>query len=484
MNDKKNKLKLKIIKLILILLLTKCGHSFSNPVVNNIFDFRSRNTLQVKIGNSFYELNKSCEKKETIDNLTPAIASVYAICNSPKIKSAIENFNILMARYGQTVALTLPNLSISSINNKRTTSSFFVNGRPELEVTGDSERLHKKSLNLSWTFFSSGAQQASIDSADLNTQAAAFELQEQLDNVLIDFLIAYYEYFYTLELESAYQKNFILSTKSYGIALRRFNGGMISKSEVLIPELSMTRAKVDLLRIEEQKKLKAISLAFLMTVDATEIMKLKIENFSIGINEVPLTDELDINQMIDYRPGYKAIELRLEAAKKRTEQIKREGLVSASLTAALANQDLKNRGFVVQKGTEKALGITLSIPIFEGFGRMYKVQESVSNSENIYYDLINTKNKIHAEILQNKLTLANEIIAMEVIKKYKIIANDSQMAAIQRYEKGLTDSNEIITAQREFVNSMNEYYSAMAKISTLRIKLNRDLQKLNLELAL
>jgi outer membrane protein len=361
------------------------------------------------IGQSNYKVVDSCDKPSSWPRLTLSELAFYGLCTNPRVKAAEANLNIFLALQGQAVAFNLPTLSFTTLNSKRTTSSFLVNQRPELQVTAGSELQNKKGLNFTWSVFTSGAHKTGVEYADLNTRASVYDLQDQIESTLVDILIAYYDYYYAQALSDSYRHSFTLASQSVEVARQRFAKGLISKSEVLQAESMLARSEIDMQRNEEQSKIKLLSLSVLLSVNASEITGLNVTGHPIQDVIHPIRMDSDIDAILELRPSYKAYILRYEAVQLRIKQVKLEGLPRVDITGSLANLSTSDREIQTQKGLEKTLAINMTIPIFEGFGRIYKIQEALANSDNYYHEMSSAKSKIKEEVIQNQFSFNQEL---------------------------------------------------------------------------
>lgn len=58
-----------------------------------------------------------------------------------------------------------------------------------------------------------------------------------------------------------------------------------------------------------------------------------------------------------------------------------EGLPTADLTAHISENGFPNQGLSTINQTSRDIGITVSIPLFEGFSRTYKIMEARAQAE-------------------------------------------------------------------------------------------------------
>jgi len=436
-------------------------------------------TLQVALDSriGLEEWEKGCELRPRAETLSRREAAQMALCRNPQLQGSIQAMKVQAARYGQTIAVNFPSLSLQSSHNTRNTADV------SSAVPGHAERIRKTGLYVSMPVFSSGASLSATDSAARTLRAAAMDVQEQVDNVLVNTLLAYYDVYLAQELIVVYENGRSIAQKSVEISTKRATGGIGSYSEVLQAEALLARAEIDLRRAREDLIAKRVALAALMSVPPAELSGGYISKKEIAFSgvSVPPGSEIDAADLINARPVYAAAQFRHEASTFRVEQTKREGLPSVALTAGVANQRAINRGVLMEDGPEKTLGVTLTIPIFDGFGRTYKVRESSAAKEVARQDMLAVKDRVAGEIVQNQLSYRQESDLAQYADAYLKASRASHEASLQRYRKGLAEIIEVLNAQRELTNADAEHLRSSIRLIEARVKVNRDHGRLTAE---
>ncbi len=475
---------LKLSKLLLVLSVISC-----QAQAVTLFNFdpglvRAKN-IHLKVGMNSYNMLNVCNDSNQLTGLSAKDVAFHGLCNSIPIRAYAAKLNSSISRHGQAKAMLLPNLGLSATQSLRKTSSFIPDiNRPELGVTGDYENQRKDTISFAFPVYTFGATLAAIGSADSHVEAAVYELQEQMESSLVEILVAYYDCYYAFKLYDSFKLGISLAKQSLEITERRYIKGLISKSDVLLAQASVAKYELDMQRMEQQKNSKLNVLSSLLMIESSKLTGMNFSAYEIPEVKISTPIGKDLDEMSALRPLYKAYMMKYKASQLQVEQTKREGFGSINLTSNLSNQNITNKSFQTQKGLEAYIGINMTVPVFEGFGRTYKIKESINNSEVSFQEFENAKKKIKEEIVQNILSLNQELKIQNVVSSYQMIASQSGDAALQKYLKGLSELNDVINAQREYVNSMTEYYSAAFRLAESRIKYNRDGGFLNLELGL
>lgn len=397
------------------------------------------------------------------------------ICNNLKLKNSIETIKIQAAKHGQAIAMRMPALNLNSSYNARNTASFNIDNRPELEVTGDSEKQRKTGLYMSLPLFSSGATIAAVKSASAAVRAAVFDAQELFETLLSDTLNAYYEYYRAQGLVTVYEHARSFASQNAEISRQREIGGVASRSEVLQAEAVLAKSEIDLRRAREDIQAKRIELAGFLSISPHLLTTAQIKQDQV-VSTKPFNPDFkdDLLSVIEARTSYASALARFDAANHKVNQMNREGLPSISLTAGVADQNLKNKQVISQQGIEKTVGVVLTVPLFEGFSRNYKMQEVYAQREISRHEVQDIRLRLESEMTQNKTTFLQERELQQFAQRYLQVSDASYKAALQRYRMGLTEIIEVLNAQRELTNAESEYLNSTVRFSMAKLKVNRD----------
>ncbi|PUE49514.1 hypothetical protein B9Z45_15695 [Limnohabitans sp. 2KL-17] len=398
-----------------------------------------------------------------------------ALCRNNRLKITLASLQAQVARHGQSISAGLPTASLTSSRSGRNTEAFRIDNRPELLVRGDQERLRKTALSVSVPIPLSGAVAAGIQSAHELVRAASWEVQEQVDTLLAETLKASFELYLAQAMIDVYQSGQELAQESAKIARGREAGGTASLSEVLQAEAASAKSKIDQLRARESLQLKQAALASLLALAPEQVSSWQIDAADIGLRVRPNLDEAPaVDYLAQRRPAMEAVLAKLRAADHRSSQVRREGWFTASVTAGLAQQNQSNRGLITQSGLEKSVGLAVTVPIFEGFARHYKVDEAGAQLEGLRQESEELRLRLESEVGQNRALLIQEVALKTHAELYLSLSQASHQAAQQRYRKGLAEVSEVINAQRELINARSEHLQSSVRLAIAQLRVNRD----------
>jgi outer membrane protein TolC len=119
------------------------------------------------------------------------------------------------------------------------------------------------------------------------------------------------------------------------------------------------------------------------------------------------------------------------------------------------------------------VGLNISVPIFDGNNKKYKISQARLNLEKVENTLDLTKKGIDLERTVAKNTLNNALLALDAQEKNMQLAERVFNTVKKKYEQGVGSSFESLQADTELQQSQSNYFRALydaviAKISYLK----------------
>lgn len=119
------------------------------------------------------------------------------------------------------------------------------------------------------------------------------------------------------------------------------------------------------------------------------------------------------------------------------------------------------------------IGLSVNIPIFDGFQKKYKIQQSRLTLEKVENTLDQAKKGIDLEKTVAKNTLVNAVLTMDVQEDNMKLAQKVYDAEKKKYEAGLGSSFSILRSDTDLQQAQSNYFKALydaivAKVSYLK----------------
>jgi len=124
------------------------------------------------------------------------------------------------------------------------------------------------------------------------------------------------------------------------------------------------------------------------------------------------------------------------------------------------------------------VGVNINVPIYSGFQRKYKVQESQLNLEKVNNNLENVKQAIDLEQVVTKESLKNALFNLDIQERNVALAEKVYNATKTKFEQGVGSSFEVLQADTDYQTAQSNYFNALYNATVARISYLYSLGKL------
>lgn len=123
------------------------------------------------------------------------------------------------------------------------------------------------------------------------------------------------------------------------------------------------------------------------------------------------------------------------------------------------------------KYNASAIGLTLNIPIFDGFARRSRVKQADIQIQQIQQDLKNTKNSLSMAYNNASLELRNNISTINAQQENVKLAAEIYASTQNNYNNGLAPLTDLLNAETSMVEAQNSYNKALLNYKLAEIQL-------------
>jgi outer membrane protein len=123
------------------------------------------------------------------------------------------------------------------------------------------------------------------------------------------------------------------------------------------------------------------------------------------------------------------------------------------------------------KYNASAIGLTLNIPIFDGFARRSRVKQADIQIQQIQQDLKNTKNSLSLAYNNANLELRNNISTINAQQENVKLATEIYASTQNNYNNGLAPLTDLLNAETSMVDAQNSYNKALLNYKLAEIQL-------------
>lgn len=326
------------------------------------------------------------------------------------------------------------------------------------------------SFSASQLLFSGGRAVNTINSAHNGLKAIEIGKKELENKIIYNTKQAFYNIILANEFVKIRRETLELSEENLSITKERYNKGEASHYDLLRSDVEVANIKPQLIKAENFLKVSCNFLKVLLGSDPAKEIKVKGE-FNYAPEEVDLNKE--VNAALERRPVLKEIVLQEKAAKAQT----RVALAGYLPQVNLNFTDYANQKESFSVGREKyddywIAGITVSMPLFDGFLTHSKVKEANAKERKVRILKDKLIDNVKIEVENTVLDLKAAKSTVESQEENVTRAKEAYQIIRQRYSLGQASQLDLLdaqvassTAQVNYAQSLYDFIAARAKLS-------------------
>jgi outer membrane protein len=396
--------------------------------------------------------------------LSLAQAMQTALCLNPQARAAGAAIRVQASAVGEARAAYFPKLNIG-VNRLFSRTAYTDSDLPDDDRVGTN-----RSVNLTWRLYDFGARGASLDVAHQLLRAATASRDATLQKLLAAVVETYFDAVTTQATHGARVEAVRLARSTLAATERREALGAAAGSDVLQARAALARAQLAAQRARGEQVKAASVLAYVMGLPGT--VPLALPN-GLDVPDAPAVEDLAhwLAEAQAGHPGIRAAQAQREAAVAKVSATRAEGWPSLEFSRADQVNGLPSQGFGATRSRVTTYGLALSIPLFEGFARVYKVSGAQAQAEQSDASLQNTVLQVSMEVVKAH---ADATAALDNLQASATLVEAAQAAvgsATRRYDKGVSDILELLTSQNALADAQQERIRCLAEWHAARLKL-------------
>lgn len=373
--------------------------------------------------------------------------------NDPAWKASEYAYQSSKQAKGIGRAYMLPNLTVNGEHQQVTDKPDCASGDPlcaerEYESTSYQAQLTQPLFNMeSWRNYQAGRA---------NFTLAEIEYQNAYQNNLYDTAVLYFDVLRAQEtyLLALAEQN-ALATQLKEITAKA-EAGVSDQTEVI-----ETQASADLATVNHITELGYLKVAFEKLVTHTGIEKPTVMSLSADYpiqHLVPFDEQLWLNKAKASSNNLKAMQQSIEIAEQNYKRNTSAIYPKIDLFATVSDRD--SEAAFVQSGSNEAIGIRATVPLFVGLGDFYTAKEQkmkfLQTSEEI-----EAQKREFLQIVKNRFrSIYTDVLTVEARKKSLHSSERALKAVKAQYELGSRDMIDVLNAQKQMFASQREYANA------------------------
>lgn len=255
-----------------------------------------------------------------------------------------------------------------------------------------------------------------------------------------------------------------------------YNAGFAEKVEVDRIRVNYNNLKVEMSKSRQLKDISRKLLKFQMGMDLNQPIELtqNLEEVEISTPVIP-SETFDYNQRIEFSQLQTNRSLAyLDMKNNRVQYLpKIYARFGYGWNTAASNS---NKLFQSDRWLDNGvLGVTASIPIFDGFLKSNKIQQNKLQVKQIENQMSYVKKNIDLEIEQSQISLNSQIEMLDVQKQNMELAQEVYDISKIKYQEGVGSNLEVINADASLKEAQTNYLNALYQAITSQIELKKAL---------
>ncbi len=425
-----------------------------------------------------------------VKSLTARQAVEYAMQNNPTIKNAVIETEISKAKVMETTAAGLPQISGSAtllhypevqrfVLENSPGTPFYTNQLPADAPIAFGLQLANSvsgTVNATQLIFN-GSYLVGLQASKTYQQLSAKQLKQAKITLAEQVMKTYYAVVVMKEKSQLLDLNLSRLDSTFRETQALYKNGFVEK-------VDLDRIEVALINLVSEKR--KTNRSIIVATDGLKMQMGMPVNDSIQLSETlnminpdsifPANTVFDYNKRIEYSTlqttkALAALSLRNIQAGYLPSLV---GLATLGVNSAasrfgnLSNFSEKNRyapyGFI---------GLSLNVPIFDGFQKRFQSQQARLNIKKLDNGFKELENAIDFELKQANINLANAQTSLDIQKRNLKLAEEVVRVSKVKYRQGVGSNLEVTNAESSFKEAQTNYFSALYDFIVTKIDLDR-----------
>ncbi|MGG1945548.1 TolC family protein [Trinickia sp. NRRL B-1857] len=400
-----------------------------------------------------------------------------ALCGNPKTREAWASIKVQAAEVGVKRAAYLPTMT-GSWQGVRDDSVTDVTGHPTLS-SSQRATIRTESVSLNWVLFDFGARGAALDNAKALLEAATASHEAALQEVFAQVSKDYYAAQAAQGNVTAAREIERTADDTVTASTARVDKGVAPISDELQARTSLAQAVYNRAKAEGELQAALGTLAADMDMRPDTPMALPAVDRGVAADA---QFKESIAELIDEarrtHPSVRAAQAQLDAATAKERESLAEGLPSLSLVAKYTrNNQPASLGLGVPQypatGHDWYVGVQLTIPFFEGFGRVYTVREARAQVDLERYRVDEAQLQAgldvwtaYQAVQTATANVANSATLLDLAQRAYVAAQHRYTAGVGALLELLSTQSSLATAKEERVRALTDWRASRLQLAS------------------
>ena len=241
----------------------------------------------------------------------------------------------------------------------------------------------------------------------LNLAAATADLEKARDDIRVAVAQAYVQILYNQELLRVAREQATHDAELLEQIRERLSAGKVSAAEVSAQQATLAQSRQSEIQAEGNLRISVLELTQLLELPSPEGFSIVVPEVGDPSKVMLMRPEAIYDEAVAVKPAIESAQLNVDYAELSVARAKGAYLPSLSLSGGIGSNFYTNTkmqapsfGEQMKNNFSQSLGLTLSIPIFQGFSVRNNVRSAQLNFKGQQIQLENVKKSLYKEIQQ------------------------------------------------------------------------------------
>ena len=384
--------------------------------------------------------------------------------NNPDTRLAWANAQAAAATYGSARGEWLPTVDgdVTATRLKTVASQ----GRTAVQ-----QSVLTPSVSLSYLLFDFGGRSGRVESSRQDLLAAGFTHNAAIQDVVLQIQVAYFQYLAARSLLEAQHTTLAEAQANLEAAEERRRVGLATIADVLQARTAASQAQLDLQSTEGNLQTTRGALALSLGLPAN--LPYDVDSTAAEVPVAALADSVDrlISAALKGRPDLAAARSQAEAARAGIGEARSSLLPSLNLNATGG----RTYATTIPNGANSYnVGVSLSIPLFNGFSRQYDLRTAQFQAEAAAARTETLRQQVVYQVFSAYYALQTSTRRVRTAEDLVASAQQSNDVALARYKAGVGTVLDLLAAQSALASARAQRVDARLNWSVSLAQLAHD----------
>lgn len=399
----------------------------------------------------------------------------YAIKHQPLVQQSLLNEQITDESIKIKLADWYPQLNLSyALQNNPQLITVYSAGNYITTGTNNTSGLN---LGLTQNIFNKDLLLANRTARDVRKEATQQTAGTKI-NTIAAVSKAFYDVLLTQKQRDVIDEDIVRLERSLKDAYNQYQGGVVDKTDYKRATISLNNAKAQRRQISDALVARYADLKAQMGYPQGGLLELVYDTANIE-KDAAIDTLAAVNY--DARIEYQLLYTQKSLYEANVKYYKWSYLPTV---AAFGNYDLNylnnNFGKLYQQSFPASnIGLTVTLPIFQGNKRVYQVKQAQQQVQLIDLDLAALQNNINSEYQDALASYKGNLASYLSLKDNVQLANDVYNVIRLQYQQGIKTYLDVIIAESDLRTSQLNYYTALYQLLQSKVDVQKALGQIN-----